>query len=132
VKLSEPVTNDNIAVKFMRKVIPRGMVTTQEFFIALILDTQLRAIGRAILVAMGTVNTVEVHSRDIFREAIKKNAYGIILAHNHPSGSLKPSSEDVKLACKLEESGKILGIQVLDNIIITKDKHISKVEGGWE
>jgi DNA repair protein RadC len=116
----------------MRKVIPRGMVTTQEFFIALILDTQLRAIGRAILVAMGTVNTVEVHSRDIFREAIKKNAYGIILAHNHPSGSLKPSSEDVKLACKLEESGKILGIQVLDNIIITKDKHISKVEGGWE
>ncbi|MFA5049153.1 MAG: JAB domain-containing protein [Patescibacteria group bacterium] len=131
-KLSEPVTNDNIAVKFMRKVIPRGMVTTQEFFIALILDTQLRAIGRAILVAMGTVNTVEVHSRDIFREAIKKNAYGIILAHNHPSGSLKPSSEDVKLACKLEESGKILGIQVLDNIIITKDKHISKVEGGWE
>lgn len=130
-KLSEPINNDDMAVKLMRKAIPRGMISIQECFVVLILDAQLRAIGKALLVAMGTVNTVEVYSRDIFREAIKRNAYGIILAHNHPSGSLKPSSEDVRLACKLEESGKLLGIQVLDNIIITKDKHISKVEGQW-
>lgn len=130
-KLSEPVTNDDIAVKLMRRAIPKGLINKQECFVALVLDTQFRAIGRPVLAAMGTANCVEIHTRDAFREAIKRNAIAVVFAHNHPSGSLVPSPMDEALANKLEESGKILGIQVLDNLIITKDGHASKTEGQW-
>ena len=69
---------------------------------------------------MGTLNYNIVHPREVFEPAVKHLAASIILAHNHPSGTLEPSPEDLALNKRLVEAGKILGIQILDHIIVTK------------
>jgi len=73
------------------------------------------------VVTVGTANTCLAHPREIFRGAIVDGAVAIIVAHNHPSGNPTPSSEDVAVAKKLEEVGKLLDIKLLDSIIITRD-----------
>lgn len=68
----------------------------------------------------GTVNNSVMHPRDIFREAVRDNAAAIMIAHNHPSGNLTPSLEDAKTTKDISAASKILGIQLLDHLIITK------------
>lgn len=70
------------------------------------------------LVSLGTLNSSFAHPREVFRRAIKYGACSIIVGHNHPSGSCRPSAEDVALTKKLQEVGSIVGIEVLDHIII--------------
>ena len=70
-------------------------------------------------VLKGQVNSVNIDMRSVFRQAIKDNAVSIIVAHNHPSGSGEPSSEDMAITRVMVSSGKILGIPVLDHIIIS-------------
>lgn len=70
-------------------------------------------------VLKGQVNSVNIDMRSIFRQAIKDNAVSIIVAHNHPSGSGEPSSEDMAITRVMVTSGKILGIPVLDHIIVS-------------
>jgi DNA repair protein RadC len=82
------------------------------------------------LVSVGSLNYSLVHPREVFYPAIKISAASIILAHNHPSGSLEPSSDDLNLTQKLLEAGKILGIAVLDHIVIGKDNFVSMKEAG--
>ncbi len=81
------------------------------------------------LVSLGTLNASLVHPREVFRRAIKHGACSIIVGHNHPSGSSKPSQEDVNLTHKLEEAGEIIGIKVLDHIIIGGATFSFKEEG---
>jgi len=69
-----------------------------------------------------------VHPRECFRTAIVKNCCSIIIAHNHPSGSLEPSAEDLNLTKRLVESGKLIGIEVLDHLIVTADAYVSLKE----
>ncbi len=76
------------------------------------------AIQYAELVSLGTLNTSLVTPRETFRFAIMKAVASIILCHNHPSGDPEPSDDDLKITRKLVESGKILGIEVIDHIII--------------
>lgn len=64
------------------------------------------------------------------RGALLCNANGIILAHNHPSGNLKPSAEDVKITQKIKEASQFLSIQLLDHFILTSDNHFSFGEEG--
>jgi DNA repair protein RadC len=66
----------------------------------------------------------------IFAAAIKTNAAGIILTHNHPSGNLKPSQSDIDLTRKIKEGGKILEIQVLDHILVTQESYFSFADEG--
>lgn len=77
------------------------------------------------VISIGTVNSNMVHAREIFRPAIECNAVAIILAHNHPSGEVTPSKEDLDITQELVKSGKILGINILDHVIITKDSFVS-------
>lgn len=128
----EPITNDDIAAKYIRMGIPRGKIDKQECFVVLVININYILIGRPILASMGTANNVNIHPRDIFREAIKRNGIAIISGHNHPSGNMKPSTEDFLLAKRLEECGKILGIDVLDSLIVSKTSHISRQEGNWK
>ena len=65
-----------------------------------------------------------------FKDAIKHNAYSVVLAHNHPSGDSEPSEDDLMITKKLVESGKILGIEVTDHLIITKNGYFSFKEKG--
>lgn len=72
-------------------------------------------------ISIGTIDTNIVHPREVFKPALEYSAVAMILAHNHPSGSLEPSKADVEITEQLIRSGKIMGIQLLDHIIVTKD-----------
>jgi len=75
----------------------------QEVARVLFLDTKLKLIG-AKDISKGTLNVSVVHPRDIFREALLRNSSGIVLVHNHPSGDVKPSTEDIELTNKIKRS----------------------------
>lgn len=81
-------------------------------------------------ISTGSLTASVVHPRETFSAAIKRHAASIIIAHNHPSGDAEPSDEDLKITRRLIEAGKIIEIEVLDHIIITKSKHLSFKEKG--
>lgn len=72
------------------------------------------------VISIGTVNSNLIHPREVFRPALEYGAAAVILAHNHPSGTLKPSSADMAVTRQLVEAGKLVGISLLDHVIITK------------
>ncbi|NLA08184.1 MAG: DNA repair protein RadC [Parcubacteria group bacterium] len=76
-------------------------------------------------VSVGSLNASVVHPREVFAEAIKNKAASVVFIHNHPSGDPEPSEDDLEITKRLVESGKILGIEVIDHIIITKTGFIS-------
>lgn len=71
---------------------------------------------------IGTLNANLVHPREIFQEALKQNAASVILAHNHPSGDNEPSEDDILITKRISEAGKMMGVEVLDHVIISKNK----------
>ncbi len=101
----------------------------QENFICISLNGANEVIGNRI-VTVGLLNSTQIHPREVFADVISDRAAAVILAHNHPSGILKPSPEDKALTKQLVEAGRILGISVFDHIIITKKGYLSfKKEG---
>ena len=74
---------------------------------------------------VGTLNASLVHPREIFQYALSQNAASVILIHNHPSGDTEPSEDDLEINKRILEAGKIMGIDVLDHVIITKTKVFS-------
>ena len=82
------------------------------------------------LVSLGTLNANLVHPREVFRMAVMKGVASILIAHNHPSGDPNPSEDDLAITARLIKSGKILGIDVVDHIIITNKQFISFKEKG--
>ena len=94
----------------------------REVFMALNLTCHLQVINMNIC-SMGTLNYTIVHPREVFKTSILSNASAVLLIHNHPSGILEPSKEDIDLTERMVSAGKILGIDVLDHLIIgTKEK----------
>lgn len=89
----------------------------KEYFVVLTLDGANQLIKKHVI-SIGTTNKTITSPRDVFYPAVKDMATSIIVAHNHPSGTCEPSREDKEVTKILVESGKILGIQVLDHIII--------------
>jgi len=96
----------------------------QEYFLCISLNGANEVIENRV-VTVGLLNTNQVHPREVFVDAITDRAASIILAHNHPSGILKPTPDDIATTKQLVDAGKILGIPVLDHIIITKKGHLS-------
>lgn len=103
---------------------------TKEHFVALYLNARNQLIHREII-SIGTLNSSLVHPREVFAPALEHKAASIILAHNHPSGDLTKSLEDQHITDRLVEAGKLLGIDILDHLIITKDNFISFKENGF-
>lgn len=97
----------------------------KEHFYALLLDSKNRIIKEE-LISVGTLNVSLIHPREVFKEAIKNSANAIILVHNHPSGDCEPSTEDLEIIEKLSKIGDILNINVLDHLIVGKEKYWSK------
>jgi len=89
----------------------------QEVVRVLFLDSKLRLIGSSDI-SKGTLTTSIANPRDIFREALIRNAHGIIIVHNHPSGDPTPSEDDVEITKRLIEAGGVLNIKVLDHVVI--------------
>jgi DNA repair protein RadC len=82
-------------------------------------------------VSRGSLTGTLAEPGDVFRQAVREGASGIILAHNHPSGDPEPSRMDLELTQRLVESGRILGISVLDHVIFGDKVHVSLKERGW-
>ena len=80
---------------------------------------------------IGSLNASIVHPREVFRPAVKLPCASIVVAHNHPSGDPTPSQEDIMVTKRLSEAGKVLGIEVLDHIIVGRNKHTSLKEKGY-
>lgn len=101
----------------------------QEHFLSIPVNTKNAVIG-VHTVNIGTINQTVVTPRDIFKTAILSGATGIILAHNHPSGDPKPSPDDKNTTRLMADAGKILGINVIDHIIVGRDRYFSFKEQG--
>lgn len=82
------------------------------------------------VITIGLVNKTQVHPREVFADVIAERASAVILAHNHPSGNLEPSDDDLKITNQLVDAGKLLGIKVLDHIIFTSRNYVSLQEKG--
>jgi DNA repair protein RadC len=88
-----------------------------ETFQILLLNTRRRLMG-VVKISDGTLDTILVHPRDVFRPAIAANAAAIVLLHNHPSGETSPSEADIKVTRDLIRAGQLLKIEVLDHVIL--------------
>lgn len=97
---------------------------TQEHFLIMILDNHNRLITEKTLF-IGSVNMSIVSAREIFREVLAFNGVCVICVHNHPSGDPHPSKEDLEMTNKLIELGQMMNIDVIDHIIIGKNKYYS-------
>ena len=96
----------------------------QEYFVVLTLDGANRLISNTV-VFQGTLNQSLVHPREIFAKAIEDRAASVIVAHNHPSGSVEPSADDIEITSKLKEAGQFMGIKVLEHIIVSQTDYKS-------
>lgn len=118
-KTQEPVSTPIEAVDLITKEFGD---LDREVFMVLNLTCHLQVINLNIC-SMGTLNYTVVHPREVFKASILSNASAVLLIHNHPSGILEPSKEDIDLTERMVSAGKILGIDVLDHLIIgTKER----------
>lgn len=101
-----------------------------ESFYVLILNTRRRCKGH-FLVAHGTLDTILVHPREVFRGPLIASAAAVILMHNHPSGDPTPSEGDIKVTRDLIRAGQLLKVDVCDHVIMGQPKHISLRELGY-
>ncbi len=102
---------------------------SQEHFLSITLDGASRVI-QTHTVFIGTLNQSLVHPREVFADAIADRAAGIIIAHNHPSGTLEPSRSDLQITQRLKEVAKLVGIELLDHVILTKEGYYSFSDEG--
>lgn len=96
----------------------------QEYLVCLSLDGGQRLIAKRII-TVGTLDTTIAHPREIYADAIADRAASIIIAHNHPSGDIKPSHKDIELTQQLSAAGQLLGITLRDHLIVTKTSYFS-------
>ncbi|MCO5211043.1 MAG: DNA repair protein RadC [Caldilinea sp.] len=101
----------------------------QEHLRAVLLDTK-NVVLRVANVYAGNLNTAVVRVGEVFREAIRANCASIIVVHNHPSGDPTPSPEDVRVTEQLVEAGRLLDIEVLDHLVIGRNRYVSLKERG--
>ena len=119
--------DDNIIIESIWDVL--GQVSEyrnkrQEYLICITLDGACRLINKRII-TIWLLNQSLVHPREVFADAIEDRAHSIILVHNHPSGTNKPSNEDIYVTKRLREVSELVWIQLRDHIIITKNDYYS-------
>jgi len=102
---------------------------SQEHFLVITLDGASHIINTR-TVFIGTLNQSLVHPREVYADAIADRAAGIIIAHNHPSGTLEASRADMQVTQRLQEVAKLVGIELLDHVILAKDGYYSFSDEG--
>lgn len=118
--------NVNNIIEYLRSKIGHLDV---ERFVILCCDSKGKLIDD--IISIGSLNSSVVHPREVYKLAMRNNADSIIIAHNHPSGNPTPSADDIYTTRKLEESGKIVGIKLIDHLIISNDISASMRELGY-
>lgn len=99
----------------------------QEQFLAAILNGAHEVLSINV-VSVGTVSRTLVHPREVFADAIASRASAVIVAHNHPSGNLNPSQEDLEITARLKKAGDLLGIRLLDHLVFSEEGYVSLLE----
>jgi DNA repair protein RadC len=127
-KVKEPSSNMNHPDDIY-ELLKRYTKARQEQFLVVTVNSARKPIS-VVIVSIGTANKTQVHPRDVLYPAIRDNAVAIIVAHNHPSGMARPSTDDEELTGLLFDSCCIMGIQLLDHLIITKKGYYSFAENG--
>ncbi len=112
---SKELTDPEKVFKFMRSKIKDYK---KERFYTIVMNIRCWTVNE---ISVGTLDSSVAHPREVFAEAIKNNASSVIFVHNHPSGNTEPSEEDIELTEHLMKAGELLGIEVLDHLIITKE-----------
>lgn len=120
-KQGQPVLSPAEAVKSVQS---RLKGKKKEHFYVICLDTRNRVIC-VNQVSMGNLDSSIVHPREVFHDAITSSSASVVFVHNHPSGDLEPSSEDINLTRRLAEAGELMGIPVTDHIIVSDRGHTS-------
>ncbi len=103
----------------------------QECFVVLYLDTRNRVQDQEILYR-GTLNTTQVRFAEIFRGAVRRNAGGVLVGHNHPSGDPAPSPEDYTMTRNLIQAGKLVEVDVVDHVIVGRNRWVSLRQNSGE
>ena len=101
----------------------------QEHFRVLVLDTKNHVLASPD-VFVGSINSTTIRTAEVFREAVRRNALGVIVVHNHPSGDPAPSAEGAGVTRELVAAGKALDIEVLDHVVVGRDGFVSLKERG--
>lgn len=128
-KVGEVVNNPSRAYKALLPKF-RTYIRKQETFVAIALNSQLQVIGKPWRVSLGTANETTMLPRDLFREAIKRNAVSVIIAHNHPSGKVLPSEDDRAFTNRIKAAGELVGIQVADHLVVGPKDYWSFADHG--
>lgn len=102
----------------------------QEHLIAITLDGAQRLIAKRVI-TVGTLDSVLMHPREVFADAIVDRAAHVVVVHNHPSNTLEPSHQDIELNQQLATAARILGMQLMDHIIVTKHSFVSLKKEGF-
>ncbi len=123
----DALTSPDITRSYLRLLLAHR---EREVFVVMFLDNQHRLINHQEMFH-GTVNSVEVHPREILREALKVNAAAVILAHNHPSGRAEPSRADREVTDLVVKACMFLDIRVLDHLVLGAGEYVSFAEKGW-
>jgi len=125
--LSPSLKNSRQVYEYYR---PRFYGLKKERFLCAMLDNKNRVFKETI-VSDGTLTSSLVHPREVFRYAIKEAAASVLFIHNHPSGDPHPSRDDISITKRLIETGKLVGINVLDHIVISDGRYMSLLETGY-
>jgi DNA repair protein RadC len=96
----------------------------QEYLVALSLDGGQRLIAQRII-TIGTLDVVLAHPREVFADALVDRAASVVVAHNHPSGEVQPSAQDITLTQQLVAAGQLLGVALRDHIIVSRTDYFS-------
>lgn len=121
------ISSPNCLYGFLKKEIGNS---DREILLAIFLSTKNDVLGIQ-RVSVGSLNSSIVHPREVFKGAILSNASAIIIAHNHPSGDVTPSGDDIATTKRLEQAGMILGINLLDHLIVSRNNGLSLREQGF-
>jgi DNA repair protein RadC len=113
-----------------KHLLPDFVGLKREEFRVLVLNNKNHVIKKNV-VSVGTISEAIVHPREVFREAIREAGSSIIITHNHPSGVLTPSKEDIQTTKRIREAGDIIGIELLDHIILSEVSYLSMREAGY-
>ena len=108
--------SSSAAYEVFRKIVEDA--PEKEHFFVLPMDSDFHALCEPLDISQGSVSRTPVHPRDVFCEAVRYRAYAVIVAHNHPSGDPEPSKEDIEVTERLLETGKLLGIRVIDHLVL--------------
>lgn len=125
----EKITMSKDCERIFRSIYDINKIEHKEMFYAMYLNKSNKVLG-VLLISEGGVTGTVADPKLIFQGALKLNATGIVLSHNHPSGNLQPSEEDKKLTHKIKEGAKLLDMVVIDHIIITSEYYLSFADEG--